>query len=203
MRVISLILIMMMGCLSSVFLLLGQSSDVAMPMPSAQTIYIGAADITPTLIVPNPYGVDLYQALGDERASLQDAFYFARYNSLAIYVDQHPTIIQQIVSPNEAYEVWHVCMPMGDQPCEEGLVFMEAGGTNVIEILDIPLPHRPLSNVVWVENAIFAFDRWSQPHFGWRYAVDVEKQELILAVPIGDEYFEGFQAPLELATPNN
>ena len=67
-------------------------------------------------------------------------------------------------------------------------IFFEALATGeTFEILGLPLPWRPFSDLVWVTDEILVFDRWSQPHYGLHYAVDVREQTLLLASPFPDE----------------
>jgi hypothetical protein len=64
-----------------------------------------------------------------------------------------------------------------------------------IEIRGLPLEWRPFSNLTWVDNRILMFDRWSQPHFGVHYAVNVEGRNLVAAVPFPDRWFYEQQRP--------
>ena len=55
------------------------------------------------------------------------------------------------------------------------------------EIQGLPLQWREFTDLVWVTNNILVFDRWSQPHYGVHYAVDVQEKKLLLASPFPDE----------------
>ena len=59
----------------------------------------------------------------------------------------------------------------------------------VFEIEGIPCEHRPISDLVWIGDRYLVFDRWSQPHHGMHYVVDVFKHKLILATPFPDQFF--------------
>ena len=59
----------------------------------------------------------------------------------------------------------------------------------------LPLPHRPLSDLVWVMDRYLVFDRWSTPHYGIHYVLDAPEQRLILAVPFADSLFLESQRP--------
>ena len=58
---------------------------------------------------------------------------------------------------------------------------------NVFEIKGLPLEWRPFSDLTWANEHIFMFDRWSQPHYGVHYSVDVKEKRLIAAVPFPDK----------------
>jgi len=63
------------------------------------------------------------------------------------------------------------------------------------ELRGLPLPYRPLSALVWLDSARLAFDRWSQPHYGIHYVLDVSRRRLVLAAPFPDEFLLRQQAP--------
>jgi hypothetical protein len=57
------------------------------------------------------------------------------------------------------------------------------------QVVNLPLPYRPISDIVWIDSALVAFDRWSQPHYGIHYIVDVYRNCLVLATPFPDEFY--------------
>ena len=59
----------------------------------------------------------------------------------------------------------------------------------VFEIRGLPLEWRPFSNLIWANNQTLMFDRWSQPHYGVHYAVDVRNKRLVAAVPFPDKFY--------------
>lgn len=61
-------------------------------------------------------------------------------------------------------------------------IFVEEIATHAThEIAGLPLPWRPFDKLVWIGPTTLIFDRWSQPHFGIHYAIDVAKGKLLLA----------------------
>ncbi|OGI60324.1 hypothetical protein A2641_01230 [Candidatus Nomurabacteria bacterium RIFCSPHIGHO2_01_FULL_37_25] len=63
-------------------------------------------------------------------------------------------------------------------------IFIEETQTKkIFEIQGLPLPYRPFSGLVWINNHILVFDRWSQPHYGIHYAVDFSIKTLLIAAP--------------------
>jgi hypothetical protein len=59
----------------------------------------------------------------------------------------------------------------------------------VFEIRGLPLEWRPFSNLTWANNQTLMFDRWSQPHYGVHYAVNVKNKRLVAAVPFPDTLY--------------
>jgi hypothetical protein len=74
------------------------------------------------------------------------------------------------------------------------LYFVECTG-KAYEVRGLPLPHRPLSNVAWVNNRTLVFDRWSQPHYGIHYVVNVRKKKVVRALAFPDEFYLEQQRP--------
>ena len=52
----------------------------------------------------------------------------------------------------------------------------------------LPIPHRPISNLVWATPRYLTFDRWSQPHHGMHYVVDTKRLTLVHATPFPDQF---------------
>ena len=71
------------------------------------------------------------------------------------------------------------------------------GSGEVFEIEGIPLEYRPFSDLAWVGDRYLVFDRWSQPHYGIHYVVDVVKKKLILASRFPDQFYLNSQKPKE------
>lgn len=61
----------------------------------------------------------------------------------------------------------------------------------VLEIKGLPMEWRPFSDVTWLNNQTLLFDRWSQPHYGVHYEVNVKLRKLIRAVPFPDKLESG------------
>lgn len=65
----------------------------------------------------------------------------------------------------------------------------------VLEIRGLPLEWRPFSNLIWADDRTLMFDRWSQPHYGVHYAVDVQRRKLVAALPFPDKFYLEQQRP--------
>jgi dienelactone hydrolase len=61
----------------------------------------------------------------------------------------------------------------------------------VFEIKGLPMEWRPFSDLAWANNQTLVFDRWSQPHYGVHYEVNVTLKKLIRAVPFPDKLESG------------
>ena len=48
---------------------------------------------------------------------------------------------------------------------------------------------RPISQLRWLDDDILLFDQWSQPHYGFEFAVDVQQRRLLLYLIVVDECF--------------
>lgn len=65
----------------------------------------------------------------------------------------------------------------------------------VFEIRGLPLEWRPFSDLIWADKQTLMFDRWSQPHYGVHYAVNVRGRRLVAAVPFPDKFYLEQQRP--------
>ena len=65
----------------------------------------------------------------------------------------------------------------------------------VFEVRGLPLEWRPFSNLKWANDHILMFDRWSQPHYGVHYAVNVRSRRLVAAAPFPDKFYFEQQRP--------
>jgi len=100
-----------------------------------------------------------------------------------VAVQPAPDLVRDevVVNPAGTYRAFTGC-------AETCRIFFEAIATGkVFEIQGLPLPWRPFSALVWVTDDILVFDRWSQPHYGIHYAVDVGERTLLVAAPFPDE----------------
>ena len=90
----------------------------------------------------------------------------------------------------EAFTTYHP-----DQSPSFRIYFAQRGTGRVYEVRGLPLPHRPFSDLAWVNNRTLAFDRWSQPHYGIHYAVNVKGKKLMRASAFPDEFYIEQQKP--------
>lgn len=57
----------------------------------------------------------------------------------------------------------------------------------IVEIQGFPSLWRPLSDLVWLTDDVLVFDRWSNPHYGVHYVVDIRERRLLAASPFPDQ----------------
>ena len=67
------------------------------------------------------------------------------------------------------------------------LLIAERSTGKVFEIRGLPLEWRPFSDLTWANDHTLMFDRWSQPHYGLHYCVDMKAKRLTAAVPFPDK----------------
>jgi hypothetical protein len=96
-------------------------------------------------------------------------------------------------SRDQRYEAFTTYHP--DEALSSRIYFFERATRKVYEVRGLPLPHRPFSNLSLVNNRTLVFDRWSQPHYGIHYAVDVRKKQLVTAAAFPDEFYLEQQRP--------
>lgn len=77
-----------------------------------------------------------------------------------------------------------------DRPDERGgrVCLQDVQSPKQYELRGIPLPYRPISNLMWLNDSLLTFDRWSQPHYGIHYVVNVHRLRVVLSTPFPDEF---------------
>ena len=91
------------------------------------------------------------------------------------------------------YEAFTLYDP--DQSPSFRIYFVERQIRKVYEVRGLPLPYRPFSDLVWVNNQTLVFDRWSQPHYGIHYVVNVRTKKLERAAAFPDAFYLQQQNP--------
>jgi hypothetical protein len=75
------------------------------------------------------------------------------------------------------------------------IFILERKTRRVFEIRGLPLEWRPFSDLIWQNSHTLVFDRWSEPHYGVHYAVDVKSKKLVQAAAFPDEFYLQQQRP--------
>jgi hypothetical protein len=65
--------------------------------------------------------------------------------------------------------------------------YLDSG--KVFEIEGLPVEYRLYSDLTWVGDRYLVFDRWSQPHYGLHYVVDVVELKLVLVRGFPDQLY--------------
>ena len=130
-----------------------------------------------------------HRSLGDVREQMLPNAEIAEIN-----LDKSVTKENLSRSRDGRYEAFTSYIP--DESPSFHLYFVESSG-KAYEVRGLPLPHRPFSNLVWVNNLTLVFDRWSQPHYGIHYVVNVREKKLVSASAFPDEFYLEQQRPKE------
>jgi hypothetical protein len=97
-------------------------------------------------------------------------------------------------SPNHRWLAF-VCDRPEDQSAR--VCVQEAQTGRQYKLRGIPLPYRPISGLIWLNDTLLTFDRWSQPHYGVHYVVDVRRLCVVLSTPFPDEFMFRSQGVLK------
>ncbi len=152
-------------------------------------------DMTFALPDPHHHVVDLTS--GTVPVSIRVDFRFAQ-----VTLDPNVERYDVVTSSDGAYQAFRVEEPSAGGGFMDRLIVEDLSSGKTYEIQGLPAPWRPFSDLVWIDPDILVFDRWSQPHYGWHYAVDVRQGQLIQAAPFPDQWMlSGTPAVLPTATP--
>lgn len=90
--------------------------------------------------------------------------------------------VSETLSPDGTYR----SVVFRDNDLNQDCLFLEETATGRLFSLDWPqrLPWRPVSDLLWVSDRLLVFSQWSRSDFGYRYAVDVLEQRLVLALAL-------------------
>ena len=92
-----------------------------------------------------------------------------------------------ITNTNETFRVFTVC---NSDLCHERIFIENLSTGQAFEFLfSGRLNWRPIRHTRWLNNDILIFDQWSQPRYGFVFAIDVRKRESLLTVHVTDECF--------------
>ncbi len=108
-----------------------------------------------------------------------------RFAVVPIPVGQIGNLVTNANRTRQAFSVYFPGAEISDRLFVTDLTSHEA-----LEITGIPLPHRPISNLTWETENIVVFERWSQPHYGWRYKIDCKAKKLVGLMNLFDKLFQ-------------
>jgi hypothetical protein len=94
---------------------------------------------------------------------------------------------EDIISPNRTRRAFVAC---GIDHCQDRLFIEDLVTAQVIEAtFSMRMPWRPLSRLAWIDNDVLAFTQSSNPHYGFRFAIDVSQKQHILILMLADDCF--------------
>ena len=96
-----------------------------------------------------------------------------------------------VTNPSRTFKAFVLCVPSGS---EEGcfsrvyLTEIKTGNTYVItgEPIEVEVM-RPVDELKWLDNERLSYERWTNPHFGRRYVVNVRTRKQVGAWILRDE----------------
>ena len=87
-----------------------------------------------------------------------------------------------VANPSQTLTAYNWCT---EQSCR--ILVEELGTHQIYELAGPFLSWRPISDPLWLNDDILAFDQWSNPHYGIHYEVDFGQRKIIfvseIAVP--------------------
>ncbi|MBN1965747.1 MAG: hypothetical protein JW910_13935 [Anaerolineae bacterium] len=172
-----IVLVSALGVLLLLIGALGGPAGEATPAPGA-TVYLCAA--LPDLRVPGAaYGAaTIYQGCDDLSADLS----FANITLApgAVLRPEAALLAENAAGTRAAFL---------DHAVDADLLLLDRATDRVVAVQGVPLPNRPLTNVVWLDADRLAFDRWSQPHFGYRYVIDAASGVVVQITVLADAVY--------------
>jgi len=96
-------------------------------------------------------------------------------------------------SPDKIRQAFVFCVPSGskDVPACASRVFVTDLGTDeTYEITGEELfieANRPVDGLKWINNYTLSYERWTNPHYGHRYVVDLKRLKQTAAFILSDQ----------------
>jgi len=84
------------------------------------------------------------------------------------------------MSPDQIRQAFVFCVPSGSKEvpsCVQRVFVTDLGTDETYEIKGEELfieANRPVDSLKWVNNNTLSYERWTGPHFGHRYVVDIK-----------------------------
>jgi hypothetical protein len=97
------------------------------------------------------------------------------------------------MSADKRYEASVFCVPSGSSEvtdCVHRVFVTDLGTDEEYEIVGEELfieAGRLIDNLKWIDNHTLSYERWSNPHFGHRYVVDIKAMKQTAAFALSDQ----------------
>jgi hypothetical protein len=84
-------------------------------------------------------------------------------------------------NPDKVRQAFVFCVPSGSREvsgCVHRVFVTDLGTDETYEITGEELfieANRPIDNLKWINNNILSYERWTGPHFGRRYVLDLKQ----------------------------
>jgi hypothetical protein len=141
-------------------------------------LLIGQADTYANVLAQTSRDAHRHPKLSDMRKEILPGVDIAE-----VVLDKSAAKENRVRSRDGSYEAF-----TSDKSDEPGIYFVERRTGKVFEVRGLPLPYRPFSDLAWINNWTLQFDRWSQPHYGIHYVVNVKTKKLVSASGFPDKF---------------
>jgi hypothetical protein len=140
---------------------------------------VSSAVPTPTLTDPHHHVVDVSASTVLPEMAEELAF-------VEVALDPQAERFKITANSTGTYQAFCIDEILSNGGFRERLIVEDLNTGRTYEVQGLPLPWRDFSSLVWMGD-ILVFDKWSQPHHGLHYAVDVQSGTLIQAAPFPDQ----------------
>src|SRR5438045_1550490 len=96
-------------------------------------------------------------------------------------------------SPDKIRQAFVFCVPSGSNEvpaCVSRVFVTDLGTDETYEITGEELfieANRPVDGLKWINNYTLSYERWTNPHFGHRYVVDLKRSKQTAAFILSDQ----------------
>lgn len=99
--------------------------------------------------------------------------------------------LSSISNSGRTYEAFTSLAQFNREYLRDHIYFADLRARRVFEIRGLPEPHRPFDSLRFVSDDTLEFDRWTSPHHGIRYRVNVRQKLLVSTLTLLDsDYVE-------------
>jgi hypothetical protein len=138
-------------------------------------------------VYPDENGID-YMIVGDrllpEGSEITFDFVEVESESIAGFIGGD---WDDIISPNGRFRAFVAC---DLENCKERLFVENLASSQILEVVfSMRMPWRSLNGLAWLDDSVLAFSQWSNPHYGFRFAVDANQKEHLLTLMLADECY--------------
>jgi hypothetical protein len=95
--------------------------------------------------------------------------------------------VDEVTNPSDTFRAFTAC---NSDLCH-GRLFVENLSTGQVFEIQFSgyMAWRPITQMTWLDDDVLLFTHPTQPNYGYRYAVNVNEQRLLLAILVTDECF--------------
>ena len=96
-------------------------------------------------------------------------------------------------SPDKIRQAFVFCVPSGSKEvaaCVARVFVTDLGTDETYEITGEELfieANRPVDGLKWINNYTLSYERWTNPHYGHRYTVDLKRSKQTAAFILSDQ----------------